>query len=144
MDDGVTRPETDDRYEPNDVEAAEIPGARYQSGWFGGRYVPSEATVRAVTRDLDDVERYSVYAHDGDFDTFHVTVRVSTIGDARAYAVRISGGFGTAEGVVDGNGDGVTLGGKGARDDSGTYQIEVRPLSGALPWCPLELVVSTG
>lgn len=97
-----------------------------------------------MTRDLGDVERFVVYAHDGDLDTFHVSVRVDAVGDDRSYEITVSGPRGVATGVVTSGGQAVGLGGRAGRSDSGDYTIEVRPLSGELAWCPLDLVVGTG
>jgi hypothetical protein len=145
VDEGLTRPARDDRYEPNEVEAFELPGAFYRTGFFGGSWRKSRTEVRAVTRDLGDVERFVVYAHDGDLDTFYVNVTVDAIGDDRSYELELVDPDGIVRTeVVTRGGDAVWFSGKGGRDDSGDYTIVVRPLTGGLPWCPLELVVSTG
>jgi hypothetical protein len=145
VDNGVTRAAKDDRYEPNDVDAPEVPGAWWKSGLLGGRYRASSTSVPTVTRGLDDLERFTVFAHDSGFDTFHVSVQVEAVGDDRAYEISITSRHGQrVRGVVRAPGDGVSIGGKAGRDDTGTYRIEVRPVIGELDWCPLELVVSTG
>jgi hypothetical protein len=145
VDNGTTRPAKDDLYEPNDSAAAEVAGAWWRSGFFGGAYRPSSTSVRTVTRDLSDIERFEVFAHDGDFDSFHVSVDVKTVGDDRSYRVTITSEEGrSATAVIRRGGEGVWLGGKVGHSDTGTYTIEVRPLSGELSWCPVELVVRTG
>ncbi|MCB9688287.1 MAG: putative metal-binding motif-containing protein [Alphaproteobacteria bacterium] len=145
IDEGAPRPARDDAYEPDDEHPAEIPGAWYRRGLLGGSWKPSHAKVPTVTRDLSDVERFSVYAHDGAFDSFYVSVRVDAIGDGRTYRVEISdGGRVRASGTLSPTHRSVTFGGSAGTDDTGTYTIEVRPEAGELDWCPLLLSVDTG
>jgi hypothetical protein len=147
IDEGLTRSPRDDKYEPNDTTAVEIPGASYQSGFFGGKYAPSEVVLAVVSRDQDDTERYSVYAHDGTFDSFHVSVRVLSMGDGLQYRLQVQDpDGGTHTEIVSERGEGVYVPGTGGSTDTGTYHIELEPTSWpeGLDWCPLQLEVSTG
>jgi hypothetical protein len=147
LDEGVTRAARDDSYEPNDPSPAEIPGAQYRSGFFGGKYVSSDVVLAVVSRDVGDIERYHVYAHDGAFDSFHVSVRVVGLGDGVRYQLTVHSPDGdTHAAVLSERGDSLYVPGTGGNSDSGTYLIELVPITfpEELDWCPLQLEVSTG
>ncbi|MEQ1503947.1 MAG: putative metal-binding motif-containing protein [Myxococcota bacterium] len=127
VDEGAPRRPVDDPYERG---SAEVTGA-----------------VRIVSRDGSDEEHLRVYAHDGLFDSFFVSVRAQRVGDGVQYWVRVTDPRGGVhEALVSGAGDGVWYGGKSGRDDTGTYEVEIVPATWAegLEFCPLELSVSTG
>ncbi|MEQ1565587.1 MAG: putative metal-binding motif-containing protein [Myxococcota bacterium] len=128
VDEGLTRRPVDDAYEQSD--AAEVHGE-----------------VRLVSRDQTDGERLRVYAHDGLFDSFHVSVRAVRVGDGLQYWLRVTDPRGGVhEELVTGDGGAVWYGGKSGRNDTGTYEVEVTPAVwvDGLDYCPLELYVSTG
>lgn len=143
VDEGLVRRAVDDGHEPNDDAPVALPGPTWIRGFFGGRWSGSSSRIAGVTRDLGDVERFVLTAHDGTFDTFHVTVTIARMGDDRAYDVSIRGPGGDVRQVLDGPGS-VSVGGAGGRDDSGLYEITVTPVEGALDWCPIAFTVSSG
>lgn len=137
------RPRRDDPFEPDDDAAHELPGPSWASGLFGGRWRSSNQPAPLVTRGRDDVERFRVDAHDGTFDTFYVTVEVERIGRRPESANLNRRPRRRRTGVLASPGR-VSVGGGGGHDDSGTYDIVVRPMGGELEWCPVQLTVSTG
>jgi hypothetical protein len=143
VDEGVVRPHRDDAYEPNDASPVELPGPTYVRGFFGGHWRASSTRVAGVTRDRADVERFTIEAHDGLLDTFHVSVAIARLGDEHAYEVTISGPGGTTTRTLS-DPDSISVGGSGGRDDSGTYEITIRPVEGTLDWCPVTFTVSSG
>lgn len=143
VDEDVVRPARDDRWEPDDDRAVGLPGPDWVRGFFGGHWTSSRSALSLVTRDEGDAERFVVDAHDGAFDSFHVTARIVSLGDDRTYRVRVSGPGGERTALLSDPGE-VSVGGAGGRDDSGTYEIDIEPVDGELLWCPLEVVVSTG
>ncbi|MEZ4322356.1 MAG: MopE-related protein [Myxococcota bacterium] len=153
IDDGVTLPQEDDRYEPNDTRPWALHGAQKKSGFFGG-YTTTSEPVTVVLRDARDVEVFTLFAHDGPLDLFHVTVRVDSIGDGLAYEARVTGPnrssarFTPVRGVASASGglepQQLVTTGKGLRSDTGEYTITIQASGDIRPWCPLELTISSG
>ena len=145
IDEGVRREKVDDRYEPNDTVSVSIPGAIHVKGLFGG-YRSSSTTVKAITRDGSDRERYEVFAHDGSLDSFYVALTVRQMAQGASYLVEIAGRGGRTKGEIDHDHQIIQLGGSAGDDDTGNYRIVITPLSGfeELDYCPLLLDVSTG
>ncbi len=153
VDEGVTRPERDDRYEPNDSRPWALPGAKKKRGFFGG-YTATRDSLNLVLRDADDVETFTLFAHDGTLDSFHVTVTAESIPDDATIGVRVtgpnggSGRFSPRNGVRSAAGGLeplklVTLG-KGLSSDTGTYTIRFSVIGDLPAYCPVEVTISSG
>jgi len=152
VDNGVTRAEKDDEFEPNDKRPWALRGAQKKTGFFGG-YTTTRESVQLVLRDASDVETFTLFAHDGTLDSFHVTVQLDSIGDGLAYDVRVTGPnrssatFKPQRGVAGKKGlekFRLVTTGTGFRSDTGEYTITVKPRGKTPPYCPLKLTISSG
>lgn len=143
VDEGLSRPTTDDLYEPNDDEAYVLSGAQPRRGPFGG-YRPTEDKLSLVVRGLRDVETFSVKAHDGAGDSFHVTAKVLSAGDGLTYRVRIGGPSGGGVEELLGAGGALRHGGRAFGDDSGIYTLRIEAHGETPSHCPLVVELSSG
>jgi hypothetical protein len=153
VDDGVDRPERDDAYEPNDSRPWALPGAKKKRGLFGG-YTATSDVVELVFRDRDDVETFTLFAHDGALDTFHVSVRADSIPDGATIAVDVSGPnsssarFSPRNGVRTASGglepQTLRTNGRGFSSDTGTYTIRFTVEGELLDYCPVGVTISSG
>ncbi len=146
IDEGIQRPPTDDVYEPNDTAPHALSGARQKKPILGipAGYNPTWERLLLTTRDRADIERFSLWTHDGPLDTWHVTAKFSSMGDGRSYDVTIAGNGRTTSGTVHAPSGGVSLGGRGLEDNTGTYEITITPREGDLPYCPVVVEISSG
>jgi hypothetical protein len=142
VDDGVTRPAVDDDHEPNDDRPYVLPGAKPRRSPFGG-YRPTEDQLALTVRGVQDVESFSLYAHDGAGDTFHVTARMLSVGDGLVYRVSIEGPHGVTEDLL-GAGGVLRHGGRAFDDDTGTYVLRIEPDGETPTYCPLLVELSSG
>lgn len=133
VDEGVTVASIDDRYEG--------PSA-YDLGGQNRATFP----VEVVTRDVNDAEAFRLYAQDGLFDTFHVGLDVDGLPTGASYDVEIltDGGTLVASQRVSTEHTGAWYGGRGFHDDSGFYQVHIRPVRIPRAWCPVRLVIDAG
>jgi len=142
VDDGVKRASTPDAYEPNDTEPYKLAGAQPRRGPFGG-YKPTEDELLLTVAGVRDVESFSVYAHDGSGDSFHVTARILSAGDGLTYRVSIEGPRQRVEDIL-GAGGALRHGGRVLGDDSGDYVLRVEPAGETPTHCPLVVELSSG
>ncbi len=146
IEDPSTLPHTDDRYEKADDAATVLPGAMKKKRFLGidTGYRPTSATLGLTSHGVDDAERFQVWTHDGNVDTWHVTATIPSMGDRVSYRVEIAGEYGSTSGTISTSGGYVQLLGKGGVDNSGDYTVTVTPAEEGAEWCPFTLVVSSG
>ena len=146
IDESLTRRRLPDRYEPNDDEPFELPGAvgRRPVLGFAMGYKKTYAKLNLVSDGGHDREKFSVWTHDGSGDTWHVEVEALSIGDHQRYAIEILGQAGQRRGVLNGPHSSIRLDGTSGEDNSGTYQIVITPQEGNLEYCPLVVEVRSG
>ncbi|NCG20756.1 MAG: hypothetical protein GWP91_17240 [Rhodobacterales bacterium] len=146
VDADLERPERDDRYEPNDAKAYTLAGAVKKRQFLGidTGYKPTHVRLDLVSRDRRDIEQFSVWAHDGNVDSWHVSIRAVSIGDGQRYDVVIEGVGDSLRGRLDGPGSVVTYSGSSGHDDTGTYVISIRGTQGNLDYCPVGVQISSG
>ncbi len=119
-----------------------LAGAQPRRGPFGG-YKPTEDRLDLLVRGVRDTETFSVYAHDGAGDSFHVTARLLSAGDGLRYRVRIEGPRGSEEEVLAAGGV-LRHGGRPFDDDSGTYELRIEVEGETLDHCPLSVELTSG
>jgi hypothetical protein len=131
VDEGRTLPRDDDRYER--------PGGEPFAFLDGGRRF--DRNLVFVSRDRDDAEAVRFWSDDGDFDDWGIDVVAARVPADSEYDVevrRADGGV-VERGTLRADGDVVAVRGKAFRDDSGNYEVVLRPTRLYAPYCPIEI-----
>jgi hypothetical protein len=134
VDEGVSLPAKDDRYEPNARPSP--PTTLPESGRHSFR-----SSLRFVTASLSDEEWVRFASDDGLLDQWAVEVRVREAAPDAVYEVTIAGPAGRAQDRLEGEGGVLRLTGALLRPDSGMYDVRIRPISIPRPWCPVVVEV---
>lgn len=134
VDEGVTLVQVDDRYEPNDAasKAWDLQTSRQR------RFVE---TLTVVTRDADDEAWFTFYSQDGDWDDWGIDVTIERLPAGAVYDVEVyDGGSGPRRtGRIAAEGEAVTVRGKVFKDDSGNYELLIKPVHVEQAWCPVTI-----
>lgn len=133
VDEGVALIPQDDAYEPNDTSehAHDLATSRVRS---------FDNTLTAVTRDVGDEEWFEFYSQDGDWDSWGIDATAVGVPQGGVYDVSIYGGSGyplQTMRITGGTHAEIRVIGEPFRDDSGNYQLRIKPISITTPWCPV-------
>jgi len=128
IEDPSTRRRVDDAYErAPDADPHQLPGAVKQRRVHGlaWGYRTTSASLDLVSHGVDDAERFEVWTHDGNVDTWHVTATIPSMGDHVSYRVEINGAESSTSGFITKQGGSVHLLGTAGEDNTGVYTVTV-------------------
>jgi hypothetical protein len=134
IDEGLTVERRDDSFERPD-------GSPYV---FEGMPRRLYQDLQLVTRDSTDEESFRFWSHDGDWDSWGIEITAQRVPQDAVYEVKVirqDGGGTVASGRIGADGDVVAATGAAFRDDSGYYEVIVKPAQVRLDWCPVELTI---
>ncbi|MEZ4317475.1 MAG: protein kinase [Myxococcota bacterium] len=134
VDEGVTLPQREDLYEPNDTEQ----GA-YDLKTRSKRAFSENLTI--VTSSRSDEAYFRFYSQDGDFDDWGIDATVTALPFDSAYTLEVLDASGASRGTarIEAEGDMVKVRGRWLRDDGGDYVLRVRPERVPREWCPVTI-----
>ncbi|MEQ1572219.1 MAG: putative metal-binding motif-containing protein [Myxococcota bacterium] len=135
VDEGQALGRADDGYERPGGEPYLFPGTE--------RRLRAELVL--VSRDAADAEVVRFWSDDGDWDEWRIEVIAARVPADSVYEVEIreAGGAVVAGGTLGADGDVVRTSGRAFRDDSGLYDVSIRPTRLYAPYCPIELTIDS-
>lgn len=133
IDEGVEPVAVDDSYEANDTQETATSLSTRRN-----RFTQS---LELVTRDANDEEWFHFWSSDGPFDSWGINATM-TQGPEQSrieLVLRNSSGAVMSRRTVTGDGQAVSLSGRGMSNDSGYYYLQVRSLVQPHDYCPVTI-----